>query len=118
MPFDLATRLAERQAADLFRLRPLLDSPQGPQVRVAALVGLGRGFRAKKIYDLAVMQFKSAKTDLTAMDDTKKEVIYELGSCYEAMGKPEEAIAEFKAIYGEDIGYRDVADKITAFYSK
>ena len=94
------------------------QAQKGPQVRVAALVGLGRGFRAKKIYDLAVMQFKSAKTDLTAMDDTKKEVIYELGSCYEAMGKPEEAIAEFKAIYGEDIGYRDVADKITAFYSK
>ena len=94
------------------------QAQKGPQVRVAALVGLGRGFRAKKIYDLAVMQFKSAKTDLTAMDDTKKEVIYELGSCYEAMGKPEEAIAEFKVIYGEDIGYRDVADKITAFYSK
>jgi tetratricopeptide (TPR) repeat protein len=94
------------------------QAQKGPQVRVAALVGLGRGFRAKKIYDLAVMQFKSAKTDLTAMDDTKKEVIYELGSCYEVMGKPEEAIAEFKAIYGEDIGYRDVADKITAFYSK
>jgi 8-amino-7-oxononanoate synthase len=33
MPFDLATRLAERQAADLFRQRPLLQTPQGPQVR-------------------------------------------------------------------------------------
>ncbi len=94
------------------------QAQKGPQVRVAALVGLGRGFRAKKIFDLAVMQFKAAKTDLTAMDDTKKEVTYELGSCYEAMGKADDAIAEFKAIYGEDIGYRDVADKVTAFYSK
>ena len=34
MSFDLAKRLAERQAADLFRQRPLLDSPQGPQVEV------------------------------------------------------------------------------------
>ena len=33
MPFDLAARLAERQAADLFRLRPLLQTPQGAQVR-------------------------------------------------------------------------------------
>ncbi|SUD38256.1 8-amino-7-oxononanoate synthase [Ectopseudomonas mendocina] len=33
MSFDLATRLAERQAADLFRQRPLLQTPQGPQVR-------------------------------------------------------------------------------------
>jgi 8-amino-7-oxononanoate synthase len=34
MSFDLASRLAERQAADLFRQRPLLASPQGPDVRV------------------------------------------------------------------------------------
>ena len=33
MSFDLAARLAERQAADLFRSRPLLQTPQGPQVR-------------------------------------------------------------------------------------
>ncbi|MES2819553.1 MAG: 8-amino-7-oxononanoate synthase [Pseudomonadota bacterium] len=34
MPFDLATRLAERRAADLYRQRPLLESPQGPEVVV------------------------------------------------------------------------------------
>lgn len=34
MAFDLATRLAERRAAHLFRQRPLLDGPQGPEVRV------------------------------------------------------------------------------------
>nr|WP_314616502.1 8-amino-7-oxononanoate synthase [uncultured Pseudomonas sp.] len=34
MAFDLAARLAERRAADLYRQRPLLDSPQGPQVVV------------------------------------------------------------------------------------
>ena len=34
MSFDLASRLAERRAADLYRQRPLLDSPQGPLVKV------------------------------------------------------------------------------------
>ncbi|WP_271104610.1 8-amino-7-oxononanoate synthase [Pseudomonas tohonis] len=34
MPFDLASRLAERRAADLHRQRPLLESPQGPDVVV------------------------------------------------------------------------------------
>ncbi|UCJ17023.1 8-amino-7-oxononanoate synthase [Pseudomonas sp. MM211] len=34
MPFDLAARLAERRAADLYRQRPLLGSPQGPLVEV------------------------------------------------------------------------------------
>jgi len=34
MAFDLAARLAERGAADLYRQRPLLESPQGPEVVV------------------------------------------------------------------------------------
>jgi tetratricopeptide (TPR) repeat protein len=94
------------------------QAQKGPQVRVAALIGLGRGFKSKKILDLAVLQFTTAKAELAAMDETKKSVVYELASCYEAMGKPEEAITEYKLIYGEDIGYRDVGEKITAHYSK
>lgn len=34
MSFDLASRLAERRAAHLYRQRPLLESPQGVQVKV------------------------------------------------------------------------------------
>ncbi len=94
------------------------QAQKGPQVRVASLVGLGRCFKTKKLFDLAVAQLNTAKNDLTTMDDTKKDVIYELGVCYELMGKPELAIEEFKVIYSEDIGFRDVADKINAFYSK
>ena len=94
------------------------QAQKGPAVRIASLVGLGRCFRAKKLYDLAVAQLSLAKTELGPMDDTKKDVIYELGSCYELMGKPESAITEFKIIYSEDIGFRDVADKINAFYAK
>ncbi len=34
MSFDLAARLAERRAAHLYRQRPLLETPQGPEVVV------------------------------------------------------------------------------------
>ena len=94
------------------------QAQKGPQVRVPSLVGLGRCFKAKRLFDLAVTQFNTAKNDLGTMDDTKKDVIYELGTCYELMGKADLAIEEFKVIYSEDIGFRDVADKINAFYSK
>jgi len=94
------------------------QAQKGPPVRIASLVGLGRCFKAKKLYDLAVAQLNTAKNDLSSMDDTKKDVIYELGVCFELMGKPDRAIEEFKIIYSEDIGFRDVADKINAFYSK
>ncbi len=94
------------------------QAQKGPQVRVGSLIGLGRCFRAKRLYDLAIAQFTTAKAELPNMDDTKKDVLYELGACHEAMGKPDMAIAEFKAIYSEDIGFRDVAEKINAFYAK
>lgn len=94
------------------------QAQKGPQVRLAALTGLGRCFKAKKLYDLAVAQFTTAKSELGPMDDAKKEIVYELGACLELMGRSEAAIAEFKAIYSEDIGFRDVAEKINAFYSK
>ena len=94
------------------------QSQKGPQVRVASLVGMGRCFKAKKLFDLAVAQFTTAKGDLAQMDETKKDVIYELGTCLEQMGKSDAAIAEFKIIYSEDIGFRDVAEKINAFYAK
>ncbi len=94
------------------------QAQKGPQVRVASLVGLGRCFKAKRLFDLAVAQLTTAKNEIAAMDDTKKDIVYELGTCFEMMGKGEAAIEEFKAIYSEDIGFRDVADKINAYYSK
>jgi tetratricopeptide (TPR) repeat protein len=94
------------------------QAQKGPPVRIAALIGLGRGFKAKKLHDLAVAQFSTAKAELGPLDATKKTVLYELGSCLEAMGQRDAAIAEFKVIYSEDIGFRDVAEKINAFYAQ
>jgi len=94
------------------------QAQKGPTVRVAALVGLGRCFKMKRLYDLAAAQFILAKTELTSLDEIKKEIVYELGCCYELMSKPDAAMVEFKIIYSEDIGFRDVAVKINLFYSK
>jgi tetratricopeptide (TPR) repeat protein len=93
------------------------QAQKNPKVRVAAITGMGKALKARKMFDLAVAQFKTAKSELETMDDLKKDVIYQLAECYEAMGKKEEAITEYKILYSEDIGYRDVADKINAFYS-
>ena len=115
--YNLGSLLRETGQTDA-AIAQFQQAQKGPQVRVAALVGLGRCFKTKRLFDLAVTQFNTAKTDLSTMDDTKKEVIYELGTCYELMGRTDAAIEEFKTIYSEDIGFRDVADKINAFYAK
>jgi tetratricopeptide (TPR) repeat protein len=93
------------------------QAKKSPKSRVQALAGMGKALKARKMFDLAVGEFQNAKSEIQTMDETKKDVIYELADCYEKMGKKEDAINEYKVIYGEDIGYRDVSDKINAFYS-
>ena len=91
---------------------------KSPATRIAALVGLGRCFATKQLFDLAVAQLSTAKAELGAMTEQKKEVLYELGTALEAMGRREEAMAEFKAIYSEDIGFRDVLAKVNGYYGR
>lgn len=85
--------------------------------RVPSLLGLARCFRARGLIDLAITQLRTAKNELSLMDKTKKAVIYELGTCHEALQQPDQAIEQFKEIYTEDIGFRDVAEKINAHYA-
>lgn len=91
---------------------------RNPKVRVKAIMMLGRSMAAKGIYDMAIAQFEEAKKEIPIMDDTKKAVIYELASAHEQNGNLDKAIAEYKIIYSNDIGYRDVADKINNFYAQ
>jgi hypothetical protein len=51
------------------------------------------------------------------LDEEKKDLIYNLGSVFESMGKKEEAIEQFKVIYEVDIGYKDVSAKVERYYS-
>ena len=52
------------------------------------------------------------------MDDRKKDAIYELGAALNQWARQDNAIEEFKVVYSADISFRDVADKINAFYSQ
>ena len=88
------------------------------KVRLDAILYLGKAYRLKGFYDLAIEQLNSLKNEIQIMDERKKNTIYELGCCYEVMQNPERAIEEFKLVYSSDISYRDVADKINAFYER
>jgi tetratricopeptide (TPR) repeat protein len=88
------------------------------KVRLDAILYLGRSYSRKGFHDLAVEQFSSLKNEIQIMDERKKEAIYELGCCFESMGSPEKAIEEYKLVYSTDITFRDVSDKINAFYEQ
>lgn len=91
---------------------------KNPKLRLAALMGLGRALQGRRMFDLALTQFREVKRESSTMDDLKKEAIYRLAECLQAMGNATEAITEIKILYSEDIGYRDVAEKINAYYAK
>jgi tetratricopeptide (TPR) repeat protein len=87
-----------------------------PHRRIQALSYLGQCFARRGINDLAASTFQDAIKEKPVLDDEKKDLIYLLGCVYEKMGKRDEAIAQFKIIYAADVGYKDVAAKIDAFY--
>jgi len=98
-------------------IKELQLAQRSPKVRVAALILLGKAYKQKGFADLAAEQFITAKSEIPSMTDQKKDVLYELGTAYEQQGDMDKAMVEFKSLYGADISYRDVAQKIDDFYS-
>jgi len=94
------------------------QAQKNPKLALRASLGLARCFRRRGLDDLAITQLQAAKQSLVVMDELKKDVVYELASCYEASGQSDLAMAEFKEIYVEDIGFRDVAAKINSHYQR
>ena len=99
-------------------IKELQMAQRSPKVRVSSLVLLGKAYIAKGFHDLAAEQLTTAKSEIPGMTDQKKDVLYQLGTAFEQEGDMDKAMAEFKALYGADISYRDVAQKIDDFYSK
>ncbi len=67
--------------------------------------------------DLAARTLQNAIKEKIVFDEEKKELIHALGCVLEKMGKPEEAVEQFKFIYEVDIAYKDVAAKVDAYYA-
>jgi tetratricopeptide (TPR) repeat protein len=87
-----------------------------PHIRHKAMLMLARCYAAGKMHDLALGQLKEAAQEMTIMDTTKKEIVYEIGLTSVALGKKDEALDAFKKIYEVDYGYRDVAHRVESAY--
>lgn len=94
----------------------LQQATRNPHIRTKVLLLLGRTFRAKSMFDIAIKQLTDALADLHAMDGIKKEVLYEKGLIHQEMGDRPAALDAFKQIYEVDYGYRDVAERVESSY--
>ena len=91
---------------------------RNPQRRTRALYYLALCFTNKGQPDIAFEQLQKAASELTIMDDIKKDIVYEMGLLADQMGRTDEAVAFFKDIYSVDIKYKDVDARIQAAYAK
>lgn len=94
----------------------LQKARQNPNVRIRAMSLLGRCFTARAMYDLAAKTLSDAASELSVMDATKKDVVYNLGLVYEQMGDRDKSVSCMKQIYEVDYGFRDVAARVEGSY--
>ena len=73
---------------------------------------LGHCFVQKTMPRAAVLWFKKGLDAPGRTPDEYKALQYELGSAYEQMGDLTRAIGAFTEVYGVDVGYRDIGEKL------
>jgi len=118
---DLRTRLGVLlyEAGEYDRaIAEFQQSQNDPRHMFRASSYMGLCFMKKKMYDLAVRRFEQALSRVEGFTEWSKELLYNLGTAYDEMGKKAEAKAQYEKIYERDITYRDVAQKLEALYKE
>jgi len=95
----------------------LQQAKSNPNMRIKAILLLGRCFERKNMNDLAKTSLLEASKELLIMDAIKKEVLYELAHVLEKMGDKPGSLDALKEIYNADYGYKDVAKRVESSYS-
>ena len=113
--FELGSRLYK---AERYRdaIQHLQMAKRSPNLRIKVMNMLGQCYERMNMTDLAASQFQEAIDEMQVMDDTKKDLLYNLGLLNEKMGKEEEYMEALKQIYAVDYGYRDVAERVEKSY--
>lgn len=98
-------------------LPELQQAKSNPHIRIKAMLLLGRCFERKNMNDLAKSSLIEANKELSIMDNTKKELLYDLAQVCEKMGDKAASLEALKEIYNADYGYKDVAKRVEASYA-
>lgn len=97
-------------------IQHLQQAKRSPNLRIRVMSLLGQCYERMNMTDLATGQFEEAISELQAMDDTKKELLYNLGLLYEKLGNMPKYLEALKQIYAVDYVYRDVAERVERSY--
>jgi tetratricopeptide (TPR) repeat protein len=101
------------EAVEEFQKAVALVTPQDGTLRyMQCCHWLGHCFMKKGMPRLAIMWFKKALETPGLSVEEQQALRYELGLAYEHMGELDQAIDVFMEIYGIDVSYRGVAEKL------
>jgi tetratricopeptide (TPR) repeat protein len=101
------------EAVEEFQMAAGMVAPQDGTPRYLQCCNLlGHCFMQKGIPRLAAMWFKKGLDAPGHTEDEYQALRYELGTAYEQMGELDKAIDVFTEVYGINISYRGVAEKL------
>jgi tetratricopeptide (TPR) repeat protein len=101
------------EAVAEFQLAASMSSPKDGTARYLQCCNmLGHCFMRKDLPRLAVMWFKKGLEAPNHTEDEYQALRYDLGTAYEQLGDLDKAIDVFTEVYGIDISYRGVAEKL------
>ncbi len=107
------------EAAEEFQIAASLVAPRDGTPRYLQCCNLlGHCFGQKNMARQAVMWYKRGLDAPGHTEDEYQALRYELGAAYERMGELDKAIDVFSEVYGVDVSYRGVADKLRDLQSQ
>ena len=115
LKYQLGTVYLERGEIDE-ALREFQRAQRNPKRQVDATYQLALCFSRKGQHDLARQQLEGAADNVPVMNDTKIEILYQLGVVCDALGDTSKSMEHFKEVYQVDVGYKDVAERIEKAY--
>lgn len=78
---------------------------------------LGVCFKKKEIPSVAIMWFERGLKIPNRNEDEYQALRFEIGTCYEEMGELDKALEVFTQVYGIDVNYRKIGEKIKQLQS-
>jgi tetratricopeptide (TPR) repeat protein len=73
---------------------------------------LGVCFKRKQLHKVAIMWFERGLKIPSRLEDEYQALRFEIGLCYEEMSEIDRAIEAFTDVYGIDVNYRKVGEKL------
>ncbi len=73
---------------------------------------LGVCFKRKEMHKVAIMWFERGLKISNRTEDEYQALRFEIGLCYEELGETDNALEVFTQVYGTDVNYRKVGEKI------